>query len=193
MDASTGWTYNYTWGAYDYATWCGCLMVQLFLNIPIIYEALLNRKRTVIWMFVAIALLLQIANVVSNLCFIDCVLFASPDLDPGDCMLRAHWAYFFNCAVFTTGFVLLFYRKYKVAPETLFLTGLIDLIVVSACIALNVTANVPCIEVDLDTCFTADVFQAFATGISIVYFDAWFLVKMMRRKMEKFKRVEVIQ
>ncbi|KAJ3208945.1 hypothetical protein HDU82_001667 [Entophlyctis luteolus] len=133
MSASTGWTYNYTWSSLDYATWAGCLLAQLFLTIPVINETLLGFKNAAIWMFVAIAIVLQYANVVANYFLLDCFIFGT-DPDPAACDRQMHAAYVFNAVVFIAGFVLLFYRKLKVSPETLVRTGLIDFAVLLLCI-----------------------------------------------------------
>ncbi|KAJ3204075.1 hypothetical protein HDU82_006091 [Entophlyctis luteolus] len=185
MNASTGWTYNYTWSNLDYATWSGCLLGQLFLTIPVITETLLNFKTTTIWAFVAVALILQYGDVIANYFMLDCLMFGS---DPNACTSAMHGAYVLNSLVFIAGFILLFYRKLKVAPEIIFKDGLLDICVLLACIA-----NVPCMYSDLDTCFNADIFQAVGTGICFAYFDLWFLIKVMQKKFERGSRLEVAQ
>ncbi|KAJ3394913.1 hypothetical protein HDU84_005848 [Entophlyctis sp. JEL0112] len=190
MSASTGWTYNYTWSSLDYATWAGCLLAQLFLTIPVINETLLGFKNAAIWMFVAIAIVLQYANVVANYFLLDCFIFGT-DPDPAACDRQMHAAYVFNAVVFIAGFVLLFYRKLKVSPETLVRTGLIDFAVLLLCIALNLAANIPCMYSSLTICFNSDIFQAIAAGISFGFFDLWFMIKTMSNKYEKASRLEM--
>ncbi|ORY37610.1 hypothetical protein BCR33DRAFT_721349 [Rhizoclosmatium globosum] len=67
------------------------------------------------------------------------------------------------------------------------------MIVLLVCISLNLAANLPCLYMDLTTCFNQDLYQAIAAGISFAYFDVWFLIVVARKTFEKGGKWEVLQ
>ncbi|KAJ3230520.1 hypothetical protein HDU78_008288 [Chytriomyces hyalinus] len=190
--ATTGFVTGYIWSGLDNATWCAFLMYQLYYSFVILNEAALNHKPTLIWAFVFLAIACNIAASISGFFLLDCFTFnLTPD--PNICNDKMHVYYFLECMCFCAGFFLLFYRKLKVVPETLGYPGAVDVVVLTACCALNLAADVPCLYSDINTCFLQDVYQASAGGLSFLYFDAWFLVCVTRKTFEKGNKWEVLQ
>ncbi|ORY37607.1 hypothetical protein BCR33DRAFT_721346, partial [Rhizoclosmatium globosum] len=184
---TTGWVYNYLWSNIDNATWTAFSMYQLYYSFVLLNEALLNYKYTVIWALVFGAIAVNIIAAIAGFFMLDCMTFNMyyvNGINPSACDSRVHAYYFFASLCFISGFALLYFRKVKVVPEKLGQAGVIDGVVVAACISLNLAANIPCLYTDITTCFNQDLYQAIATGISFVYFDIWFLVSLARKSFE---------
>ncbi|KAI8611183.1 hypothetical protein BC830DRAFT_680826 [Chytriomyces sp. MP71] len=175
---TTGFLAVYVWGNVDNATWCAFLMYQLYFTFVILNEALLNYKNTFIWALVFFALAANIATSIAGFFLLDCLTF-STNPDPNTCNSRLHAYYVLSAASFLSGFFLLYYRKIKVVPDTLVRTGALDAMVVVTSMGLNLAANLPCMYRDIGTCFLQDIYQAVACGITFVYFDVWFLIKVL--------------
>ncbi|KAI8611184.1 hypothetical protein BC830DRAFT_1142306 [Chytriomyces sp. MP71] len=189
---TTGFLSVYVWGNIDNATWCAFLMYQLYFSFVVLNEALLNYKYTFIWALVFFALAANIATSIAGFFLLDCLTF-STNPDPNTCNSRLHAYYVLSSCSFMCGFGLLFYRKLKVVPEQLGKSGLIDMLVVITCCALNLAANVPCMYSDINTCFLQDIYQAVACGITFAYFDVWFLIKVTQKSFEKGSKGEILQ
>ncbi|KAJ3246781.1 hypothetical protein HDU77_008819, partial [Chytriomyces hyalinus] len=127
--ATTGFITGYVWSGLDNATWCAFLMYQLYYSFVILNEAALNHKPTLIWAFVFLAIACNIAASISGFFLLDCFTFnLTPD--PNICNDKMHL---------------------KVVPETLGYPGAVDVVVLTACCALNLAADVPCLYSDINT------------------------------------------
>ncbi|ORY37587.1 hypothetical protein BCR33DRAFT_447289 [Rhizoclosmatium globosum] len=191
---TTGWqTSGYEWGSIDNATWSGFILYQLYFTFLIAVDAILTAKRTLIWGVVFLSLTSNILSAITGFLLQDCVIFnPSYATQPATCDPQLHAYYFFECCCFVLGFWLLFYRKYKVVPETVCGCGVMDMAVFGVCAVLNVVANLPCLYRDSVTCFQMDVYQAVAVGISFLYFDVWFMVRVIRNSFRKGGKWELV-
>ncbi|KAI8608306.1 hypothetical protein BC830DRAFT_17381 [Chytriomyces sp. MP71] len=187
----SGWIAQYQWSLVDNSTWASFLLYQLYYSLVLFTHFYVSYKPTAIWGLIFCSIIINVCAAISGFAFLDCYTFTT-SLDPNACIHQLHPCYAFEALCFMFTYVLLFYRKYRVAPSTLFYPGLLDFIIMLTCISFSLALNVPCIYGDIATCFQQDIYQATGSAISFLYFDLYYILHVSRQSFKPHARRDIL-